>query len=100
MKVSVINGVHQATHITERNLYGIKAVSDNIAVKYGGSISIIRAAIIIGIARNIPCEGGVRAARVSGCKVYGIVKACPGRGQYRKALYIRRYRGIGASGGG
>jgi hypothetical protein len=100
MKVSVINGVHQATHITERNLYGIKAVSDNIAVKYGGSISIIRAAIIIGIARNIPCEGGVRAARVSGCKVYGIIKVDARRGQYRKALYIRRYRGIGASGGG
>jgi hypothetical protein len=48
----------------------------------------MRAAIIIGIARNIPCEGGVRAARVSGCKVYGIVKACAGRGQYRKAHYI------------
>jgi hypothetical protein len=96
MKVSIANGVRQATHITERNLYGIKAVSDNIAVKYGGSISIIRAAIIIGIARNVTFEGSVRAARVSGCKVYGIVKACPGRGQYRKALYVRQYRGIGA----
>jgi hypothetical protein len=88
MKVSVVNGVLQATHITERNLYGIKAVSDNIAVKYGGSILIIRTAIIIGIARNVTCEGSVRAARVSGCKVYGIVKACPGRGQYCKAHYV------------
>jgi hypothetical protein len=69
MKVGVANGVRQATHITERNLYGIKAVSDNIAVKYGGSISIVRAAIIIGIARNVTCEGSVRAAGVSGCKV-------------------------------
>jgi hypothetical protein len=100
MKVGVVNGVRQATHITERNLYGIKAVSDNVAVKYGGSISIIRAVIIIGIARNIPREGGVRAARVSGCKVYGIVKACPGRGQYRKAHYVGGNSRIGAPGGG
>jgi hypothetical protein len=98
MKVSIANGVRQATHITERNLYGIKAVSDNIAVKYGGSISIMRAVVIIRIARNIPCEGGVRAARVSGCKVYGIIKVRARRGQYRKAYYIRRYRSIGAPG--
>jgi hypothetical protein len=100
MKVSIPNGVRQATHITERNLYGIKAVSDNIAVKYGGSISIMRAAIIIGIARNITCEGGVRAARVSGCKVYGIIKVRAGRGQYRKPFYVRRYRSIRAPGRG
>jgi hypothetical protein len=99
MKVGVVNGVRQATHITERNLYGIKAVSDNVAVKHGESISIIRAVVIIGIARDITCEGGVRAARVSGCKVYGVIKACPGRGQYRKAHYIRRYRSIGAPSG-
>jgi hypothetical protein len=100
MKVGVANGVRQTTHITERNLYGIKAVSDNVAVKYGGSISIIRAAIIIGIARNIPCEGGVRAARISGCKVYGIIKVRAGRGQYRKALYVGGNSRIGAPSGG